>query len=61
MRIKAQNKYLHIMLQKAKENLKIDMNIANLEITGTQLAHFNVALSGLMKTINQVYESKPNN
>ena len=35
------------------------MIIANLEITRTQLADFNVALSRVMKTINQVCEAKP--
>ena len=48
------------MLQKTQKNLKIDINIANLEIARTQLAEFKIALSRLMKTINQVYEAKPN-
>ena len=58
MRIEAQGKYLHAILQKAQEKLNIDISTANLEITKKQLVNLNIALSDLKESINQMGEFK---
>ena len=57
MRIEAQGKYLHTILEKAQNNLSYDATgAANLEATRSQLTDFNLALSGFMDNVSQVYE-----
>lgn len=46
------------MLQKAQENLKIDINIENLDITRPHITKLNLGLSHLMENISLVCESK---
>lgn len=62
MRIEAQRKYLHAILEKAQRSLSFDINTSsyegNVEETRAQLTNFNLAVSSLLENVNEA-DRKP--